>query len=352
MRGRWYDQFDTGDLRPFRALPKVELHRHLEGSLRLETLFEIARAHQITVPTTHFQTLVQVQKDDPYTIDNFLSKFQMLRQFYRSPEIIARVAHEAVADAASDNIRYLELRFTPIALARLQGFSLAEVMDWVIESAMSAARERGVLLRLIASVNRHEPVELAGQVAELAAERIPQGVVGLDLAGDEAHFPALSFAPVFQQARAAGLHITAHAGEWGGPANVRQVIEQLGAERVGHGVRVIEDPAVVALAVERGTTFEVCLTSNYQSGVVAALTGHPMVRMLNAGLKVTLNTDDPAISGILLSDEYRLAVSDLGLPLPMLRDCILQAAYSSFLPEEDAARLAELLRPQLTAMLG
>src|SRR4030067_210593 len=185
----------TASLNTYRALPKVEFHRHLEGSLRLDTMVEIARQHGITLPADvlRLSTLVQVQEEDKFTFQNFLSKFNTLRLFYRSPDAIHRITREAVEDAAKDNVRYLELRFTPVALSRAERFPLHDVMQWVITSP-----------------------------------------------------------------RQAGLHITIHAGEWGGAKNVREAIEDLGAERIGHGVRVLEDAYTSALAKERGTVFEVC----------------------------------------------------------------------------------------------
>ena len=171
-------------------------------------------------------------------------KFDTLRLFYRSPEVIRRITREAVEDAAKDNIRYLELRFTPVALSRAERFPLHEVMDWVIESSQAAAREFGLMVRLIPSVNRHENPELAEQVAWLAAERMDHGVVGLDLAGNEAEFSSEPFYGMFREARQAGLHIAIHAGEWGPAANVKEAIEELGAERIAHGVRIVEDDSV------------------------------------------------------------------------------------------------------------
>ncbi len=321
-------------MNPFGPLPKPELHRHLEGSLRLRSLFDIARAEQLTLPAPtaeHFRTLVQVRQHEPFTAENFLSKFRVLRLFYRSPEIIQRLTAEVIADAAADNIRYLELRFTPVALTRARGFSLYEVMDWVTTSATEAARRHGIVLRLIVSVNRHEPPGLAAEVAELAASFRPRGVVGLDLAGDESRYPAAPFAPIFREARAAGLHITVHAGEWGPASNVVEAIEALHAERIGHGIRVLEDPNAVALARERGVVFEVCPTSNYQSGVVPSLEAHPLPKMLAAGLRVTLNTDDPSISGIDLSHEFALAHEKLGLSREALWECTATALDAAFL---------------------
>jgi adenosine deaminase len=202
-------------LRPdqFDELPKVELHRHLEGSLRLDTLLEVARTHGITIPRNFdLRSMVQMQKHDPLTFTTFLSKFQTLRLFYLSPEIIQRITREAIADAALDRVRYMELRFSPMALARAQNFPLNEVMDWVIESAHQAAKDYNIIIRLIASVNRHESPDLAEKIAGLAVERISRGIVGLDLAGNEADFAADPFAKIFLSAKAHGLRLCIHAG--------------------------------------------------------------------------------------------------------------------------------------------
>jgi len=321
----------------------------LEGSLRLATMLDIARAHDITIPIniTHLGHLVQVQNGEPSTYQNFLAKFTTLRMFYRSPEAIHRVTSEAIEDAAKDNVRYLELRFTPVALSRAERFPLDEIMDWVCESAQQAAGKFGVMVRLLASVNRHEGTDLAEQVAWLAAGRFEKGLVGLDLAGNEAEFPVQPFTGIFHEARQAGLHITVHAGEWAGAASVRSALEDLNAERIGHGVHILEDQAVVSLARERGTTFEVCVTSNYQSGVISSLESHPALKMLESGLNVILATDDPSISQITLGDEYRLACENLGMTRQTLKERILAAAGAAFLPEAEKKRLVANLKKEL-----
>jgi adenosine deaminase len=333
----------------FHALPKVELHRHLEGSLRLETLVDVARQQGMHIQdASQLRSLVQVNEGEPYSSKNFLSKFETLRTFYRSPEIIGQVTREAVYDAAADNVRYLELRFTPAALSNARSFPYAEVIDWVIENVDAASQQVGIKTRLIVSLNRHESVRIAEQVLRLAVDRMGRGVVGLDLAGNEAQFPALPFAGVMQEARQAGLHITIHAGEWGGAQNVKEALLYLSAERIGHGVRVMEDPSAVELARERGVPFCVCITSNVQSGVAASYQEHPVQAMLKAGLNVTLATDDPSISRICLSDEYR-NFCDLGLTLESLRHCVLAAARAAFLPEPERQILVQELSAEFPA---
>ena len=338
--------YSYADTDVFHSYPKVELHRHLEGTLRIETMLEIARAHSITVPAS-LSGLVQVQEGDPQTFQNFLAKFNTLRLFYRSPQVIHRITREAVEDAAKDNVRYLEMRFTPVALSRAERFPMHDVMDWVISSAREAAKKYKMKVGLVVSVNRHESVELAEQVAWLAAEHVKNGVVGMDLAGNEAEFPAAPFAGILKEARQAGLHVTIHAGEWAGAKNVREAIEELGAERIGHGVRVLEDTYTTALAKERGTVFEVCVTSNHQSGVIAAGQKHPLPKMMEAGLNVTINTDDPSVSRISLSHEYRIACSDLGLSVETLKQRIVAAAQASFLPEKDKGELVKSVKKEL-----
>jgi adenosine deaminase len=340
---------ETIPLNQFFSLPKVELHRHLEGSLRLTTMLDIARQHGVTVPISMFNLsgLVQVQEQDPQTFTNFLDKFKTLRLFYKSPDVIDRVTREAVEDAAKDNIRYLELRFTPVALSRAEGFPLHDVMDWVVKSAKEAAQQYKVKVGLIASVNRHESPDLAEQVAWLAAGHIKDGLYGLDLAGNEAEFKTEPFYGIFREAKQAGLRITIHAGEWGPAENVRDAIIHLGAERLGHGVRVMEDEDIVALAREQNTVFEVCVTSNYQSGVVRSLPSHPLPRMLAAGLQVTLNTDDPSVSRITLSHEYQHVCEQLKVPIDSLKQSVLIAAQASFLGGDEKKQFVESIRKEM-----
>jgi adenosine deaminase len=339
----------TASLNTYRALPKVELHRHLEGSLRLDTMLDIAQKHGITIPADvlRLSTLVQVQDEDKYTFQNFLGKFNTLRMFYRSPEVIHRITREAIEDAAKDNVRYMELRFTPVALSRAERFPLHDVIDWVITSTKDAAQKHDVIVKLIVSVNRHEGTDLAEQVAWLAADHIKDGIVGMDLAGNEADFPSQPFYGIFKEAKQAGLHVTIHAGEWGPSYNIREAIQEIGAERIGHGVRVLEEESIVGLARERGTAFEVCITSNYQSGVFESLETHPLMKMHEAGLNVTINTDDPSISRITLSHEYYTACEDLRMPQSTLKQRIVAAAQASFIGEPEKGSLVKQLEKDL-----
>lgn len=332
-------------------MPKIDLHRHLEGSLRLESLLKIARDFDLNLPTESIEALrplVQVT-DDPPDHEVFLSKFEVLRHFYRSPEVINQLVYEAVADAARDNIHYLELRFSPQALARVRRFSLVDVTDWVIQAVQQASKDFNIQVGLIITMVRHDPLEQAKKVAEVAFEYAGKGIVGIDLAGNEVKFPPGPFTPIFKKAKDVGLGVTVHAGEWASAHGVRQAIEELYADRIGHGVRTIENSHILRLALERRTAFEVCLTSNLQTGVVRDMTHHPLVDMLDLGLQATLNTDDPGVSNCTLTDEYETAVYQLGLGYRDLRLMTLNAARSAFLPEPARSRLVahfEKLLPQ------
>jgi adenosine deaminase len=325
------------------TLPKIDLHRHLEGSLRLETLLEIARDHKLNVPTTDIEALrpfVQVT-NDPTTHEAFLGKFEVLRHFYRSPEMIHRLVYEAIADAAQDHVKYLELRFSPQALSRVRGFSLADVTDWVIAAVAQAEADFDIQVGLIVTLVRHNPLPQARRVAEIAFERFGKGIVGLDLAGDEVKFPSRPFTPLFKEAQQVGLGITVHAGEWASAFGVQEAILELFADRIGHGVRTLENSEILQLVRDRKIAFEVCLTSNLQTGVVHQMNHHPLVDMLDVGLAATINTDDPSISDCTLTDEYEIALNNLKLGYPALRQMILTAASSAFLPSPERKKLID-----------
>ncbi|GAB4459557.1 MAG: adenosine deaminase [Anaerolineae bacterium] len=324
-------------------MPKIDLHRHLEGSLRLPTLAEIAHQHGVDLPSMSLEELrpyVQVV-DDPPDFLSFLAKFKLLRRFYSSREAVERIAYESVADAAADNVRYLELRFSPVALALNQGFDFIDVVDWVILAVDRAVADHDIQVKLIVLTNRHEP-QYAAQLAEIAVARKEQGIVGLDLAGDEVNFPDLTpFEKIFQQARADGLHITVHAAEAGPATNAREAIERLGAQRIGHGVNIQDNIAVMDLVKRQQVTLEICPTSNLQTGVVPKLGQHPLYSFHRIGIPVTINTDDPSISNTTLTDEFLVATRGVGVPYKDMFEMVINAARAAFLPELEKQRLVD-----------
>jgi adenosine deaminase len=345
------DGLDTGSsLRAqLYALPKVDLHRHLEGSLRLQTLAEIAQEHGIDLPSYDIEYLrpfVTVANDEP-DFHRFLEKFRLLQRFYPTRAAVERIAYEAVTDAADDNVKYLELRFNPLAQARVQGFSLDEVTSWICQAVSRAQQDRDIRVNLILSICRDIGLDIAREIAEVAVTHRNDGVVALDLTGDEAGYPAYRFADIFKWVREQGLCVTVHAGEAGGAENVYEAVTLLGAQRIGHGIRAIENSHVVHLLQEHKVALEICPTSNLQTGAVRRFGQHPLMDLLALNLRVTVNTDDPSVSDTTLTDEYVVAMLAMGMTFEQIKRAIVIGAESSFLPQDERERLIEQLRTEL-----
>lgn len=335
-----------------KALPKIELHRHLEGSIRLTTMVEVAEQFGIEMPEYEVETLrpfVQVMPGEYRSDKTFLGKFKTIRQFFLSTDIIARMAREAVEDAANDNVKYMELRFTPKALCNICKCTPHEILSLVCDTVAAASADYGIQTRLIVSINRHEGFDIAEQALQAALAHRDRGVVGFDMGGDEAAFPASLFLDLFRRAKAEGMRITLHAGEWEGAQSVWDAVGNLGAERIGHGIKALEDPGVIAILAERGIVLEVCPSSNVDSGIVSELAVHPLPELVKNGVRVTLNTDDPLISNITLSDEIFRAVQHMGLTLDDVKQHTMIAANAAFLTREERAALVKQFHTWLYA---
>ncbi len=329
-------------LNTIRVMPKIDLHRHLEGSLRLETLLAIAQEYEISLPTFDVEGLrpfVQMTPGEPRSWQQFLGKFQMLRQFYRSEAIIKRVTREVIADANADNVRYMELRFTPQALNNLVQCDFEDVVAWVCDAAADATASLDIDVTLILSMNRHESIEIGERVVQAAIDYADRGVVGLDLAGQEAGHSALPFRDLFARAKSAGLGVTIHAGEWAGAESVREAVETLEADRIGHGIRTIEDPALCNLLQQRGTVLEVCPTSNVMSGAVADFDVHPLITLYRQGIRTTVNTDDPLVCDVTMSAEIAKVLRHTPLTMDDVKQHVMTAAQAAFLPKDRRSAL-------------
>lgn len=333
------------------AMPKIDLHRHLEGSLRLETLAEIALEHGIDLPSYDIDILrpyVQVTEDYQPGFHRFLEKFKLLRRFYTTREAVERIAYEAVVDAAADNVKYLELRFNPVALAHAQSFRYSDVMDWVWRAAQRAQMEHDITVRLIVSVVRQEAAT-ATEIVEIAMDRRQAGgIVAIDVSGDEVNFPLTPFISIFKKARQAGLRVTVHAGEAGGAHKVQEAIDLLEAERIGHGVRCIENSNVIRLVRERQVALEVCPTSNLQTGVMRLWGHHPLPDLYRLGLRVTVNTDDPSVSSTTLTDEYWVVLTTMHMQVADLKRMLINSVQAVFLSPEEQAALETRFRAELS----
>ena len=341
-----------------RKLPKVELHRHLEGSMRPETLWEFHRAQKQAFHAS-FEALrnaCSIPAGDYPGFQKFLACFNGLRFKYGGPDALQRIAAECVEDAANDGVAHLELRFSPAFAARRMKElppgampppdSLEEVelaAEAIINGATAQAANSGISISFILCLGRHFGWEVNRTSAALLHRPIGAKFCGIDLAGDES-FPARDFQPAFQEWKAAGKGVTVHAGEDSkspGSANIREAIEELGADRIGHGVSARTDQALIEELRARGSVLEMCPLSNVQTQACKSFSNHPISELLRSGVTVTINTDDPAISLTTLSEEYARAQLDCGLNWDELKICAINAARATFLAEKEKTSLIE-----------
>jgi adenosine deaminase len=321
------------------AMPKAELHLHLDGSLRVETALAIARSRALDAPTTYasmFRALVGPPRMASQA--ELLTRFELPIALLQDAEALEQVAAELVESKAADQVRYVEIRWGP-ALHLERGLDLAEGIAAVCRGAQAAARRTGITVRLICTALRsHDPTATV-QLAETAARFRDQGLTGWDLAGAEAAWPdPMAFARAFDAARAGGLRITLHAGEWGGAAQVRRALA-LDPERIAHGPGAADDPGLMAELRQRGVTLDLCPTSNLQAGIVASIAAHPLAHLHRAGVPVSLSTDDSTVSDVLLSEEYVRAVEQIGVSLAELWTINLHALDAAFAEPQDIAPL-------------
>lgn len=326
-------------------LPKVDLHRHLEGSIEPEALIPIAQKHGIPLPSYDVETLrpfIQITKDDKTLID-FLKKFDSIGPIFASRGIIEEITLDVIRDASRDNVKYLELRYSPAYMGEAHSLSMDAVTEGVIGGLVRAALDPQIdtKVNLIVIVDRQRPMEVAWSVEKHAAAYRDRSVKALDLANDEFNYPPDPFEPVFKQAKADLLAVIAHASEAAGPQSAKTCIEKLGVERGGHFVRIYEDPAVEDLVRRMGMPIELCITSNVQTGAVPSLSSHPVRHYFDSGIKVTLNTDDPGVSGITLSSEFEIAMSVFGFTLPELEQVVINGVDASFATQDEKTALRD-----------
>ena len=293
-------------------LPKTELHLHLEGTIGPQTLWEMAKANNVPLPVGTFAELQRLY--DFTSFDRFIELWLLMCSCLRTDDDYRRMADGYVADCARQNIRYAELHFTPYNHEKL-GIGARRSLEIVTERLQSAAAGGGVIARLITDI----PSESAGESGPFTLDLLEQEanplIAALGLGGPEKGFPRSRFKDLFERARAAGYPVVAHAGETGGADHVRQAVLELGARRIQHGVRAVEDPAVLSLLAERNICCDIALTSNECLKVVPSVASHPLRRFMEAGIPVTLSTDDPPFFGTDLVREWRRARDELGLTL-------------------------------------
>jgi len=294
--------------------PLVELHRHLDGNVRLSTILEIGLQYNLALPADNLEDLrkyVQVVEPKPSILD-FFQKFEWLTKAMVTYDACRRIAYENVEDAYHEGIDYIELRFSPLFMAQSHRLDPAGVVEAVVDGVRAAQRDLPTRVNLVGIISRTYGVEKGWQeLKALLAHK--HAITALDLAGDEANFPGEGFVEHFRAARDAGWHITVHAGEADGPHSIWQALEGLGAERIGHCLSAVDDPALMDYLKHQRTGIECSLTSNVQTSAVPSYAAHPIKRFLQAGIRDTLNTDDPGISAVTIAYEYNQAAVEAGL---------------------------------------
>lgn len=312
------------------AIPKVELHVHLEGSMRPSTLLALARKWGVELPASDVEGLRRWFRFRDF--EHFVSIYLTCSEVLREPEDFHRLALDFIERQARENILYSEAHFT-ISTHVARGLDGEGVLD-ALDAARHEGRERfGATLTLIPDVVRNMPVERADVTLEWALAGQRRGAVAaLGLSGIEGH-PDTPFREHFQQAAQAGLHCVAHAGEHAGPESIRSALEVIGAERIGHGVRAVEDPVLVAELVDRRIPLEVCPSSNLCLGVFPDLASHTFDRLQRAGVAVSINSDDPPFFNTTLTREYQELASTFGYSAERMAGFALDALRDSFLPQ-------------------
>jgi len=335
---------------PVSLIPKVELHRHLEGSVRFETAWEWAQRSPTLGGISRNELRAQIQFDGVVGYDRFLKKFETLRQLYYDPAAIAQVMREAVEDAARDNVYYLELRLSPDHFAKQAGFDFHETAELLFRTGQTTAQGLGIQVRYLCTITRNYTPETCERILDIALRYRDLGVVGFDLAGNEFLDTGDHVRALLKRASVEGLGVSVHAGEAGSPEPVWTAIDTLYANRIAHGVASVQDPALMSALQERNILLEVCPTSNLHTGAADHAAAHPLRELVQAGVRVSVGTDDPSISRITLSDEYAFAVEVAGLNHAQLYDSILDGARATFLPDAEKASLVAQLTEELSQL--
>jgi adenosine deaminase len=325
--------------------PLTDLHRHLDGNIRLSTIWQLAQEHSIVLPADSLEKLKKKVQIQLKTTDllAFLEKMELGVSVLASEQTCFRIAYENIEDAKLAGLDYVELRFSPVFMAQAHNLPVDQVVDAVIAGCKAGTKKYGVPVNLIGILSRSYGEATCHQELQ-ALLRAKDDIVALDLAGDEKGFPAIRFKQHFKLARDAGWNITVHAGEADGPHSIRQAIDELGATRIGHSVAAREDPHLMDFMANNNISIECCLTSNFQTGACTNIADHPIKTFMERGIVVTLNTDDPGVSGIEIADEYKLAREVVELTTEQLAQIQLNGVKVAFAEDSIKEQLLSQLR--------
>ena len=332
-----------------RRWPKAELHVHLDGCLRPATMLELARKSGVRLPADTPEALAAaLSVKGARNLEEYLTKYQYTLAVMQTPEALERIAYEFVVDVASENVRYVEVRYSP--LLHRPALTMTQAIEAPLRGIKRAEAETGTKVGLIVCAIRTRPPAESLELARAAVEYRGAGLVAFDLAGAERGHPAADHQEAFALAARHGLACTCHAGEGDGAASIHQALHVCGAQRIGHGTRLGEDAALLEEVVARRVPLEMCLTSNLHTHAVAAIAEHPFRRYLERGVQVSLNTDGRLMDGITLTDEYFVAHTALGLTREQLARSVLNACESAFLPDYEKVALVARVQSELEAL--
>ena len=317
-------------------LPKVELHCHLDGSLRPESILDVAIKDKIELPSFNLDQLSSFLKIgmNQGTLEDYLNRFDITLSVMQTPESLTRFSYELIEDVATENIRYIEIRYSPI-LHQKNGMSLDMAIESVNKGLKEGEKDFGVKSRIIICGIRSISPEISLKLADLAVKYKNKGVVGFDLAGSEENFPAKEHKEAFYKIRNNNINSTIHAGESFGPESIHQAIHYCGANRIGHGTKLKEDINLMQYVNDHRIPLEICLTSNWQTKSVKSLKHHPMKYYYDQGIRVTLNTDNRLISDTNLTKEFLIAHDLFDFKLDDFREITIFAMKSAFLPHSE-----------------
>jgi adenosine deaminase len=332
------------------ALPKTELHVHLDGSLRPATMIDLARDRNHPLPTSDPVELAHLMEArDGGSLEEYLERFAGMIALMQRPEAMERVAYELAEDNALENVRYMEVRFSP-ALHTRDGMSLVDAVEAPLRGLARARERHGIRAALIICGIRNMDPAASRELADLTVAFKDRGVVAFDLAGAEDNHPAKHHRDAFFTVINANMATTIHAGEAHGPKSIHQALHYCRANRIGHGTRLYEDPELQSFVRDFRIPLEVCLTSNVQTRAVPSFEHHPLRRYFDAGLVVTLCTDNRLVSGTTLTDEYLRAHRHQGFTWEELKEVALMGFRSAFLPWDDKVEMVEGALAEMEAL--
>jgi adenosine deaminase len=324
-------------------LPLTDIHRHLDGNIRIETILQLGRKFNLPLPATTIDSLrpfVQVVETQP-DLMAFLSKLDWGVAVLGDLDACYQVAYENVEDAKNARIDYTELRFSPYYMAMKHNLPIQGVVEAVIAGVAAGSKDFNVKTNLIGILSRTFGIEACQlELAGLLSQK--DKLVAIDLAGDELGQPGEQFVKHFKKVRDADLRVTVHAGEAAGAVSIWQAIQALGAERIGHGVKAIEDPKLMNYLAVNDIGIESCITSNIQTSTISDITQHPIKQFLEHGIMASINTDDPAVEGIELPFEYEVAAIDAGLSLEQITQAQINGLDIAFLSAQEKQALREI----------